>query len=66
MAAIRTETTPTRVALIPYVERAIEVLWILAAVLVPLIFVPKFPILSEAVNAYVEVPRPRCSGSSWA
>ena len=57
MAAIRTEATPIQVALIPYVERAIEVLWILAAVLVPLIFVPKFSILSEAVNAYVEVPK---------
>ena len=57
MAAIRTEATLTQVALIPYVERAIEVLWILAAVLVPLIFVPKFSILSEAVNAYVEVPK---------
>ena len=43
--------------LIPHVERALEALWLLAAVLVPLIFVSKDFMMSEAVNAYVEVPK---------
>ena len=40
-----------------YVERGIEGLWLLTAALVPLIFVPTDFMLSEAVNAYVEVPK---------
>ena len=40
-----------------YVERGIEGLWLLIAALVPLIFVPTNFMMSEAVNAYVEVPK---------
>ena len=43
--------------LIAYVERSIEALWLITAALVPLIFVPTDYMLSEAVNAYVEVPK---------
>ncbi len=39
------------------VGRAIEALWLLTAALVPLIFVPTDFMMSEAVNAYVEVPK---------
>ena len=40
-----------------YVEQAMEVLWLLAALMVPLIFFGREYVLSEAVNAYVEVPK---------
>ncbi len=40
-----------------YVERSIEVLWLLTAIAIPLLFLPKTAVLSEAVNAYVEVPK---------
>ena len=40
-----------------YVERGIEGLWLLTAALVPLIFVPTNFMMSEAINAYVEVPK---------
>ncbi|MCE2463942.1 MAG: tetratricopeptide repeat protein [Dehalococcoidia bacterium] len=40
-----------------FVERGIEGLWLLTAALVPLIFVPTNFMMSEAINAYVEVPK---------
>ena len=58
MAAIsREEIAARQPALTVYVERGIEFLWLLTAALIPLIFVPKEFMLSEAVNAYVEVPK---------
>lgn len=57
MAIARTERLTPYPALTTYVERGIEVLWLLTAALVPLIFVPTDFVLSEAVNAYVEVPK---------
>ena len=52
----RTETT-TSGNLATYVGRALEATWLLTVALVPLIFVPTDFMLSEAVNAYVEVPK---------
>ena len=58
MATIRKEVSSiNRASLIMYVERSIEVLWLLTAIAIPLLFVPKTAVLSEAVNAYVEVPK---------
>ena len=51
-AAPTTQATLTR-----YVERGMEVLWLLTAAVVPLIFLDTSWVLSEAVNAYVEVPK---------
>ncbi len=47
----------TQATLTHYVERALEFLWLFTAALVPLIFVPTDFMLSEAVNAYVEIPK---------
>ena len=58
MSDVSRETSRTSdVNLTTYVERGIEGLWLLIAALVPLIFVPTDFMLSEAVNAYVEVPK---------
>ena len=55
-AASRVALTP-QANLATYLERSQEFLWLLTAALVPLIFVPTDWMLSEAVNAYVEVPK---------
>ena len=57
MAVVRKLEPGISATLIPYVERTIEGLWLFMAALVPLIFVPTDFMLSEAVNAYVEVPK---------
>ena len=64
MAAVSREATTPQSSLAIYVERSLEVLWILTVALVPLMFWSPFEgsgakdaILSEAVNAYVEVPK---------
>ena len=58
MSVVSREASGTSDAnLTTYVERGIEGLWLLIAALVPLIFVPTDFMLSEAVNAYVEVPK---------
>ena len=43
--------------LLPYIGRGLEALWLLAAFLVPLIFVGQDYAISEAKIAYVEVPK---------
>ena len=55
-ATSREALTPQATAT-TYAERGMEVLWLLTAALVPFIFVPTDFMLSEAVNAYVEVPK---------
>ena len=55
-ASVTTSAT-TSATLTIYVQRGLEVLWLLTAAVVPLLFVPKDFMLSEAVNAYVEVPK---------
>ena len=55
-AASRVAPAP-QANLATYIERSLEFLWLLTAALVPLIFVPTDWMLSEAVNAYVEVPK---------
>ena len=57
MAVARRAAPTTQASLIPLVERSMEVLWLLTALLIPLIFVPTDFITSESVNAYVEVPK---------
>ena len=57
MAVTGREAPVTYAAPTTYAERGMEVLWLLTAALVPLIFVPTDYMLSEAVNAYVEVPK---------
>ena len=57
MAAIGTVETTTRSDLTTYVRHGMEFLWLLTAIGVPLIFVKQEWMLSEAVNAYVEVPK---------
>ena len=57
MAAVTREDITTKPILVTYVERGLEILWLLTAAMVPLIFVDKTFMLSEAVNAYVEVPK---------
>ena len=57
MAVASREVSTTHATLTTYVERSTEVLWLLTAALVPLIFVPTDFMRSEAVNAYVEVPK---------
>ncbi len=58
MSSVSREASNTAdVNLTTYVERGIEGLWLLIAALVPLLFVPPGFVLSEAVNAYVEVPK---------
>ena len=57
MALASTISPATTTKLAGYVGRSLEVLWLLTLVMVPLIFVPTDFILSEAVNAYVEVPK---------
>ena len=54
--ASRAEPAPST-PLTTFVERSQEALWLITAALVPLIFLPTDRILSEAVNAYVEVPK---------
>ena len=44
-------------SLLPYIRNVLEGLWILAAFLVPLIFVNQNYVISEAQIAYVEVPK---------
>ncbi len=51
-AAVASQPTSTL-----YLQRAMEFIWLLTAALIPLIFVDKAYFLSEAVNAYVEVPK---------
>ena len=55
MVTIR-ETISLPTAWVPRVQMSIEILWLVTAALVPLIFVKPEFMLSEAVNAYVEVP----------
>ena len=57
MASISRVAPATPSNLVPYVERSLEVLWLFTAALIPLLFVPTDFVLSEAVNAYVEVPK---------
>ena len=57
MAVTTRAALTTQDSLAIYVGRGLEYLWLLTAVLVPLIFVPTDFMLSEAVNAYVEVPK---------
>ena len=57
MAVASREASTTSAKLTTYVERGMEVLWLLTAAFVPLIFVPTDYMLSEAINAYVEVPK---------
>ena len=57
IAAVIREDIATKSTLVTYVERSLEFLWLLTAAMVPLIFVDKTFMLSEAVNAYVEVPK---------
>ena len=57
MAVARTASGPGEVTLTQQVERGMEFLWLLTAAAVPLIFLKPEWILSEAVNAYVEVPK---------
>ena len=57
MASVSKEGFVARSTAAIYIERSMEFLWLLAAVMVPLIFVGKNDMLSEAVNAYVEVPK---------
>ena len=55
MVAIRVDTSLST-EWVPRIQWVIEALWLLTAALVPLIFVNQEFMLSEAVNAYVEVP----------
>lgn len=57
MAVASRQAATTSATLTLYVERVMEFLWLLTAATVPLIFVPTEWFLSEAVNAYVEVPK---------
>ena len=57
MAVAGRVATTTRSDLTTYVQRGMEFLWLLTAIVVPLIFVKQDWMLSEAVNAYVEVPK---------
>ena len=57
MAAARTVSGTNDATLTQHVERALEFLWLLTAAAVPLIFMKPEWVLSEAVNAYVEVPK---------
>ena len=57
MAIATGRAATTNESLTIYIRRALEALWLLTAAFVPLIFVPKEFFLSEAVNAYVEVPK---------
>ena len=57
MALARGQSTTTAIGLTRYVEIGMELLWLITAALIPLIFVPTDYFLSEAVNAYVEVPK---------
>lgn len=57
MAAISAPIPTREATLTRQVERGIEFLWLLTAALIPLIFVTPDFMLSEAVNAYVEVPK---------
>ena len=57
MAVTRTALGTSEVTLTQYVERGLEFLWLLTAAAVPLIFLKPEWVLSEAVNAYVEVPK---------
>ena len=57
MAVSSRAASTTQATLTNVVERGMEVLWLLTAVVVPLIFLDKDWVLSEAVNAYVEVPK---------
>ena len=57
MVATSVEALSPPTTLTTHVGRTMEFLWLLTAALVPLIFVPKDFMLSEAVNAYVEVPK---------
>ena len=57
MAVASREASSLFPTLTVHVQRGIELLWLLTAATVPLIFVPKEFMLSEAVNAYVEVPK---------
>ena len=43
--------------LLPWINRALEFLWLTAAILVPLAFIDRNYATSEAVIAYVEVPK---------
>ncbi len=51
------ETTDITAQSVRYLGHSLEVLWLLTAAAVPLIFVPQDYMLSEAVNAYVEIPK---------
>ena len=56
--AVASRAEPTTVGTLAFlVKYSIEVLWLVTAALIPLIFVPTDNMLSEAVNAYVEVPK---------
>ena len=57
MAVARTVSGTNDATLTQHVERALEFLWLLTAAAVPLIFMKPEWVLSEAVNAYVEVPK---------
>ncbi len=57
MAAISAPIAMREATLTRHVERGIEFLWLLTAAVIPLIFVTPDFMLSEAVNAYVEVPK---------
>lgn len=43
--------------LVPWINRSLEALWLLTVVLVPLAFLDRDYLVSEAVIAYVEVPK---------
>ena len=57
MASVSQEAPATYSNPVLYLERSLEALWLFTAALVPLLFVPTDFMLSEAVNAYVEVPK---------
>ena len=57
MAVASRARTSSETSLADYIVYSLEFLWLLTAALIPLIFVPTDYVLSEAVNAYVEVPK---------
>lgn len=54
---LATANNNTTAAISLWINRSLELLWLLAVVLVPLVFLDPDHFLSEAVIAYVEVPK---------
>jgi len=59
LTSVRIATVPSPLAIVAtgWIQRSLEALWLLTVALVPLAFINRDSISSEAVIAYVEVPK---------